>query len=180
MTPPTVHAASLAGSGPSLRPYGASCAFTVRTVTPGCTRTRRPSSSTSTPWNALPGVDEHAVGQRLPGQRWCPPTRNVSGTPEPVAGPHHLGDLLGAARGVTTACGYEQVVGRVVGVRVAGRARARSRPRRRVHSSSRPSRAALVGGRPCGGSSRYGSAPPRRRPTPGHELPASARAARHG
>jgi hypothetical protein len=37
---PELQADSLAGSGPSLRPYGASTALTSRTVLPGRTRTR--------------------------------------------------------------------------------------------------------------------------------------------
>src|SRR3712207_7272874 len=45
--PPMVQADSLAGAGPSLRRYRASRVLTARTVAPGCTRTRAPSSSTS-------------------------------------------------------------------------------------------------------------------------------------
>ena len=46
-TPPIVQAISLAGSGPSLRPYLANAIFTCFTVAPGCTRTRAPLSNTS-------------------------------------------------------------------------------------------------------------------------------------
>ena len=41
-TPPIVQAISLAGSGPSLRPWRSSRALTCRTVAPGPTRTRWP------------------------------------------------------------------------------------------------------------------------------------------
>ena len=47
-TPPMVQAISLAGSGPSLRPCRGQAGVDLRTVAPGCTRTRAPSSSTST------------------------------------------------------------------------------------------------------------------------------------
>nr|GID89670.1 hypothetical protein Ade03nite_85940 [Actinoplanes derwentensis] len=45
-TPPTVQAISLAGSGPSLRPYRKSLVLTCRTVAPGCAETVAPSSWT--------------------------------------------------------------------------------------------------------------------------------------
>ena len=80
MTPPMVQAISLAGSGPSLRPCRARWALTLRTVAPGCTRTRAPPSSTSTPRKAA------RVSARTPSvtpwpDRLVPPERKVSGTP---------------------------------------------------------------------------------------------------
>ena len=68
MTPPIVQAEMLAGSGPSLRAYGASARLTRPAIVPGSTRTRRPSSSTVTPAPVAGHLDEHAVALRLPGQ----------------------------------------------------------------------------------------------------------------
>ena len=47
ITPPMVQAISLAGSGPSFRPYFFKLAFTLFTVNPGWTLTLRPFANTS-------------------------------------------------------------------------------------------------------------------------------------
>ena len=49
ITPPTVAKSTLAGSGPSRRPYGARIRFAWPTIVPGRTLTRAPSSSASAP-----------------------------------------------------------------------------------------------------------------------------------
>ena len=79
-TPPIVQADSLAGSGPSLRPYPASRALTARTVAPGCTRTRAPSSRTSMP-RKLRRVSTSTPSLVACPDRLVPPERKVSGTP---------------------------------------------------------------------------------------------------
>ena len=102
-TPPSVQAPSLAGSGPSLRPWAARRALTCRIVAPGPTRTRAPSSSTSMrrKWRR--------VSARIPPvtacpERLVPPDRNVSGTPARLAAANSL-PTSAASRGTTTACG---------------------------------------------------------------------------
>ncbi|PSK61667.1 hypothetical protein B0E53_06430 [Micromonospora sp. MH33] len=79
-TPPTVQADSLAGSGPSLRPYGASRALTCRSTTPGCTRTRRPSSRTSRSRKCR-RVSTSSRSVTAWPLRLVPPERKVSGVP---------------------------------------------------------------------------------------------------
>src|ERR671929_155735 len=91
MTPPIVQAPSLAGSGPSRRRYGASRAFTARTVTPGCTRTRAPSSSTSTPLNPVRVSTSTASLSACPDSD-VPPPRTV--LQSELAPPQLLGDPL--------------------------------------------------------------------------------------
>ena len=68
----------LAGSGPSLRPYGFRATLTRAAIVPGWTRTRRPSSSTCTPRQC------RATSTRIPSlcdwpDRLVPAARNVSG-----------------------------------------------------------------------------------------------------
>ncbi len=79
-TPPIVQADSLAGSGPSLRPYRASRVLTARTVAPGWTRTRAPSSSTSI-CRKLRRVSTRTPSAVAWPDRLVPPDRKVSGTP---------------------------------------------------------------------------------------------------
>jgi len=45
--PPSMQALIDAGSGPIFAPYERRRSFTTPPIAPGCTRTRRPSSSTS-------------------------------------------------------------------------------------------------------------------------------------
>ena len=113
-TPPSVHAPSLAGSGPSLRPYAARRALTWRIVAPGPTRTRAPSPSTSTrrKWRR--------VSARIPPvtawpDRLVPPERNVSGTPVRRAVANSLPTSVGVARDHDRLRGEHEVRG-VVGV----------------------------------------------------------------
>ena len=65
ITPPTVAASVLAGSGPSLHPCRASNAFARPSTVPGRTRARPPPSSTLTPREVAPDVDQDAVALRL-------------------------------------------------------------------------------------------------------------------
>ena len=102
-TPPRVQAISLAGSGPSLRPCRASRALTARTVAPGPTRTRIPSSSTSMLRKCL------RVSTRMPSVPACPdrlvpPERNVMGMPWVAAAPSSRPTSV-ASTGSATACG---------------------------------------------------------------------------
>ena len=97
MTPPTVQAISLAGSGPSRRPYGASRALTIRTVTPGWTRTRRPVVEHLDRGEAGAGVDQDRVAQRLPGQRRTAAAEGQRRA-DPGTRAHHRRDLRGVAR----------------------------------------------------------------------------------
>ena len=108
-TPPIVQADSLAGSGPSLRPYGASRALTWRSTAPGCTRTRAPPSSTSMPRKLPPGVHEEVLSDRLPAQAGAPRTEG-----QRKAGAQQRGDLPGAL-GHQDGLRGEQVVRSVVG-----------------------------------------------------------------
>ena len=121
-TPPTVQADSLAGSGPSLRPYRPRRRFTWRRVTPGWTRTRAPSSSTSTSRKC------RRVSTRTPDVPACPdrlvpPERNVSAAPSRRAVASSAATCVGAV-GHDDGLRGQQVVRRVVGVRRAGRWRA--------------------------------------------------------
>ena len=96
---PADGAGRLAGRvGAELAPVRASRAFTWRTVAPGCTRTRAPSSSTSTSRKcrrtstSTPSVTAWPL-------RLVPPERKVSGTPLRAGGPQQPADLGGRARG---------------------------------------------------------------------------------
>ncbi len=80
ITPPTVAMSVLAGSGPSLRPWGASTRLACPRIVPGLTRTRSPSSSASTP------LKWRRTSTRIPPPWPCPlrlvpPPRRVTGTP---------------------------------------------------------------------------------------------------
>ena len=102
-TPPSVQAPSLAGSGPSLRPWAARRALTCRTVAPGPTRTLAPPSRISMSRKC------RRVSTRMPSVTACPlrlvpPDRNVSGTPDRLAATNSL-PTSAASRGTTTACG---------------------------------------------------------------------------
>lgn len=68
MTPPSVQAVSLAGSGPSRRPNGASRAFTARSVTQARpSRAHRHRGSLPRPERAA-RVHQHGIGHRLAAQ----------------------------------------------------------------------------------------------------------------
>ena len=67
------------GRARAWRPSGASRALTAAPITPGCTRTRRPSSSTSTCRQCRATVHEQAVVTAWP-DRLVPAARKVSGT----------------------------------------------------------------------------------------------------
>ncbi len=105
-TPPTVQAASLAGSGPSRRWYGASAAFTRRTTAPGSARTRAPSSNTVTPPKCRRVSTRTASVPACP-DRLVPPDRNVSGTPSRCAVASSAA-TSGTEDGVTTAAGVSR------------------------------------------------------------------------
>ena len=105
-TPPMVQAPSLAGSGPNLRPYGASRAFSARTVTPGWTRTRAPSSSTSMPLK-LRRTSTRTPSVRAWPLRLVPPERKVSGTPW-AALARSSRPTSSALPATTTACGIRR------------------------------------------------------------------------
>lgn len=102
-TPPSVHAVSLAGSGPSSRPCGASRALTWRTVTPGCTRTRAPSSRTSTAlkWRR---TSTSSWSVTACPDRDVPPERRVSPAPVSAAAAKMLPTSV-SSRGRSTAWG---------------------------------------------------------------------------
>ena len=66
ITPPTVHAAALAGSGPSRWPCGASARLARDRIVPGRTRRRRPPFSTVTPDQC------RRTSTRMPSPCACP------------------------------------------------------------------------------------------------------------
>ena len=79
ITPPTVAMSVLAGSGPSLRPCGASTRLAWPSTVPGLTRASAPPSSTATPpkWRR--------TSTRMPSPWPCPlrlvpPARKTTGT----------------------------------------------------------------------------------------------------
>ena len=106
MTPPMVQASSLAGSGPSRRRYGASRLLTARTVTPGSTRTRAPSSRTSTPWKWV-RVSTSTLSLIAWPESDVPPPRRVSGTPSRVQA-RMTSATWSAPRGIATAWGWSR------------------------------------------------------------------------
>ena len=78
-TPPTQAMSVLAGSGPSLRPWGQRTRLAWPRTVPGLTRALAPSSSTSTP------VQCRRTSTRIPSLwdwplRLVPPARKVTGT----------------------------------------------------------------------------------------------------
>ncbi len=80
ITPPTVAMSVLAGSGPSLRPWGARTRLAWPRIVPGPTRARAPPSSTATPpkWRR--------TSTRIPSVwpwplRLVPPARKTTGIP---------------------------------------------------------------------------------------------------
>ncbi len=106
MTPPMVQADSLAGSGPSRRPYGASRRLTWRRTAPGPTRTRRPPSSTSIApkWRRTSTSTLSVTDWPL---RLVPPARKVSGDPS-SAQTRITVATWAASVGATTACGVSR------------------------------------------------------------------------
>src|SRR5256885_584654 len=138
MTPPTVAASVLAGSGPSLRPYGASAALACPRIVPGRTRARTPPSSTVTPvqWRRtstsspspwacpLRLVPPPRQGAPLPRSR---PQRRGAATPAPPrALTHPPGRAGGAGPPPAARGGPRHVEAREV---QAGRPRHRLQPR---------------------------------------------------
>ena len=103
ITPPSVAAPSDAGSGPILRPYGARCALTWRTVDPGWTRTRLPPSSTSTPRKCLRTSTSMPAPPAWPDSE-VPPERNTTGAPD-VAEARNAAATSWAVRASTTTSG---------------------------------------------------------------------------
>ena len=80
ITPPTQAMSVLAGSGPSLRPWGASTRFAWPSSVPGLTRARAPPSSTATPPQC------RRTSTMIPSPCPCPlrlvpPARSVTGIP---------------------------------------------------------------------------------------------------
>jgi hypothetical protein len=80
ITPPTQAMSVLAGSGPSLRPYGASTRLTCPSTLPGRARTRVPSSSASIPRQCRRTSTSTLSVCACP-LRLVPPARNTSGVP---------------------------------------------------------------------------------------------------
>ena len=79
-TPPTQATSVLAGSGPSLRPCGASTRLAWPSTVPGLTRASVPPSSTATP------AKWRRTSIRMPSLCPCPlrlvpPARKVTGIP---------------------------------------------------------------------------------------------------
>ena len=118
---------SLAGSGPSLRPYAASRALTCADRRPGLHPDPRAVVEDLDAAEVLAGVDQQAVGERLAGRGWCR-----------RSGRSAAGRLRGCARSSAATCAGvargdhrlrdQQVVRGVVGSR-AGRRRVRPRSR---------------------------------------------------
>ena len=114
--PPTVQVAIEAGSGPIFRPYGARTRFACAPMTPGCTRTSRPPSSTD---GTAPVP--RAISTRMPSvtacpERLVPAARKISGIlrarREREEGPH-----LVDARSEDDGLRHEAVEARVRGPR---------------------------------------------------------------
>ena len=76
--PPIIAASIDAGSGPILRPSGASLRFATPPITPGCSVTVRASSAIATPRQPSPSITSTESLSAWP-ERLVPAARNVTG-----------------------------------------------------------------------------------------------------